>query len=111
MSLLNLTPAQLRQAANLKEKIDQLQSELGAILGTGAAAPASGKKLHWTQTPEGKARMARLVRASWQRRGKQSGAAAAPASNNRKKVHWTQTPAGRAKMAALMSTRWKQRRG
>ena len=49
MSITNLTPSQLRQAAVLKEKIETLQAELGAILGstgkeTAAAPAAKGKK-------------------------------------------------------------------
>jgi hypothetical protein len=71
MNVLDLSAAQLRQAADIKEKIDALQAELAAILGGGATdapAAAPGKRLHWTQTPEGKARMARLIRASWRKR-------------------------------------------
>jgi hypothetical protein len=109
MAILDLSPAQLRQAANLKEQIDQLQSNLDSLLGIGTAATASGKKLHWTQTPEGKARVARLARQSWRQRGKRSSPAVGP--RGRKKVHWTQTPAGRAKMAAMVRKSWEKRRG
>jgi hypothetical protein len=73
MNVLELTAAQLRQAADIKEKIEALQAELAAILGGGATdAPAAvavpGKKLHWTQTPEGKARMDKIRRARWDKR-------------------------------------------
>ncbi len=49
MSITNLTPSQLRQAAVLKEKIETLQAELGEILGSSGmetvSAPVSkGKK-------------------------------------------------------------------
>ena len=42
MSLINLTAAQLRQAADLKERIASLNDELAAILG-GSATPAPAK--------------------------------------------------------------------
>lgn len=78
MKLLELSAAQLRRAADLKEQLDAAQVQLAAILGSesacdgscAAAAPvaAQGKKMHWTQTAEGKARLARLIRKSWRQR-------------------------------------------
>jgi|ERR1017187_6209319 hypothetical protein len=41
MSIFNLTPTQLREAADLQDKIAKLETELAAILGEGAkSAPA-----------------------------------------------------------------------
>jgi len=37
MSIINLTPTQLRQAAGLKEKIEQLQNKLNQLQGTNVA--------------------------------------------------------------------------
>jgi len=76
MNITELSSAQLRQAADIKEKLEAVQTELASILGGHAGngpqasfAPASeGKKLHWTQTPEGKARLARLIKRSWRKR-------------------------------------------
>jgi hypothetical protein len=79
MNILELSAAKLRQAAQIKEKkMEAAQAELASVLGgdftgNGVLAPAEtaaprGKKLHWTQTPAGKARMARLMRASWSKR-------------------------------------------
>src|ERR1035437_3398763 len=67
MELMQLTPAQLRQAAALKERIDELEHELESMLGVSATATPS-KKLHWTQTPAGRARLARSIRRSWRTR-------------------------------------------
>ena len=67
MELLQLTPAQLRQAASLKERMEELERELESLLGTSATATPS-RKLHWTQTPAGRARLARSVRRSWRTR-------------------------------------------
>jgi len=84
-NITDLTPAQLRHAADIKEKINELQAEFNEILGVTTQKPAkyrltgvkSGrfhtnghtnlsslpkearnghKKLHWTQTPEGRER-------------------------------------------------------
>jgi hypothetical protein len=78
MNILELSAAKLRQAAQIKEKIEVAQAELASVLGgnftgngvldPGETAAPRGKKLHWTQTPAGKARMARLMRASWSKR-------------------------------------------
>jgi hypothetical protein len=67
MELMQLTPAQLRQAAALKERIDELEHELESTLSVSATATPS-KKLHWTQTPAGRVKMARLIRKSWRTR-------------------------------------------
>jgi hypothetical protein len=108
MDLIELTPARLRQAAALKERIEKLERELRSLLGS-ASSPSSSQKLHWTQTPEGKARLARSMRRSWQHRGR---AADSPRANSAgpKKKHWTQTPAGKARMAKMMRKSWQSRR-
>ena len=78
MMMLELTAAQLRRAADLKEQLEAAQTELASLLAgecscDGPCAPAapsvaSGQKLHWTQTPEGKARMDKIRRARWDKR-------------------------------------------
>jgi hypothetical protein len=108
MEVLQLSPAQLRQAANLKEQIMELEGELESILGASATATES-KKLHWTQTPAGRAKLARSVQRSWRTRRFSSKPGATPPSGNRKKLHWTQTPAGRIKMAKIRAKRWANR--
>ena len=106
MSLMQLTPAHFRRAAALKERLEKLEAELRGLL---AAAPAQTKKnLHWTQTPEGKARLARSMRKSWQKRGEGT-APPKTASSPGKKLHWTQTPEGQVKMAEIRRRRWQKR--
>jgi hypothetical protein len=70
MSIINLTPTQLREAADLQEKIAQLKTELTAILGGEAktappvaksAKPAKRKisaaqKLRWAKVHAAKAK-------------------------------------------------------
>jgi hypothetical protein len=43
MSISNLTPTQLRQAASILEHIEKLQHQLNKIHGVKAAAPAAAK--------------------------------------------------------------------
>jgi hypothetical protein len=107
MELLQLTPAMLRQAAVLKERITELESELESLLGASLAA-TPGRKLHWSQTPAGRAKLARNARKRWRIRGHSTKPAGRSA--NGRKTHWTQTPAGRVKMAKLMQKRWNARR-
>jgi hypothetical protein len=108
MEILQISPAQFRQAAILKEQIIELEGELESILGTSATATESKRK-HWTQTPAGRARLARSVQKSWRTRRLSSKPSAAPASNLGKKLHWTQTPAGRIKMDKIRARRWANR--
>jgi hypothetical protein len=76
MNITELSSAQLRQAADIKAKLEAAEAELASILGVpaghGPPAPSArastGKKLHWTQTPEGKARLARAIALSWRKR-------------------------------------------
>lgn len=106
MELSQLTLAQLRQAATLKERILELEGELESILG--ASLSTTHAKVHWTQTPAGRARLARSVRNSWRARHRSSKPTATPASGNGKKLHWTQTPAGRIKMDKIGRMRWQK---
>ncbi len=73
MNITELTPAQLRRAADLKEKLEDAQAELISILGAAALPAASApadRKVHWAQTPEGKARLARAMKRAWVKRRK-----------------------------------------
>ena len=109
MDLLQLTPAQLRQAASLKERIAELEGELESLLGISATATPS-RKLHWTQTPAGRARLARSVRRSWRTRHRSLKPTVTSPARTGKKLHWTQTPAGRAKLARSVRRSWRTRR-
>jgi hypothetical protein len=94
----NLTPQQLRWAANVKEKIDALQNELSRLLGS--PAPAAGavprrKKI----SAAGIARIRAAQRARWAAFKKSEGPAR-PAP--KRKI----SAAGRARLAALARARW-----
>jgi len=76
MNITDLTPQQLRQAADLQEKIEELQSELdkflrgeGAIpvpiVPTATLKPTNGKKGKRTFSDERRARIAAAQSAPW----------------------------------------------
>ena len=70
-NLLTLTSAQLRHAADTKEKIASLEKELAALLGASASAAMSvaakpAKKKH-TMSAEGRARIVAAQKARWAR--------------------------------------------
>ncbi len=106
-SLLNLSPQQLRQAADLQERIESLQQELAQLLGTPTEAGkaqvstvAPGKRYI---SPAGRARIAAAARARWAKlRGEK--APAATAQKPKRKM----SAAAKAKLAALAKARWKK---
>ncbi len=102
MDFSQLTPSQLRQAAVVKERIVELESELESILGgTGTGNPG---KVRWSQTAAGRAKLSKSARKRWSLLGGNGG------TDHGSGLHWTQNPKGRAKMARLMKKRWKQRK-
>jgi hypothetical protein len=101
MSLINLTPAQLRHAADLKEKIEALQNELDHLHGaSGAAASsmASGKR---KISAAGIARIRAAQKARWAKVKGASGDAK-PAKRGPRKM----SPSARARIAAAARARW-----
>ena len=100
--VINLTPQQLRRAANVKERIDALQKKLGQLLGSPAPAPAAAaarkrKKI----SAAGIARIRAAQRARWAAI-KKSKAPAKPAPKRKRKL----SAAGRARLVALARARW-----
>jgi hypothetical protein len=76
MEITNLTPQQLRKAADLQERIQSLQSELVKLLGGGGIAPAAaGEKPKRQISASGRARIAAAARARWARTKSLSGIA------------------------------------
>ena len=98
----NLTPKQLRRAADVKERIDALQEELSQLLGAPApaeaeAAPAKPKRKKISAAGIARIRAAQRARWAAVRRGKP------PAKPARKRKLST---AGRARLVALARARW-----
>jgi hypothetical protein len=108
MDITNLSPAQLRKAADLKERIDSLTSELASILGGKSSLnpqPLPPKSSGRQMSAAGRARIAAAARARWARARAAKGGIAtskSPAKSRRR----TLSPAARAKIAAAAKARW-----
>ena len=98
----NLTPQQLRRAADVKERIDALQKELGRLLG--AQAPAVAAKAAPKRKKISAAGIARIRAAQIARWAaiKQPKAPAKAAPQRKRKL----SAAGRARLVALARARW-----
>ena len=97
--MINLTPKQLRQAANIKEKIADLESDLSRLLGSIAqpVVAKASKKIR-KMSAAGRARIVAAVKARWAKvKGK-----AKPAKKARKKM----SAAAKAKISAAAKARW-----
>jgi hypothetical protein len=98
----NLTPQQLRHAADLQERILSLQQELTDILGSSAAAeysaaPTGRRRL----SAQGLANIRAGARKRWAKARAENGTSE-PAKKSKRKM----SPAGRAAIAARMRARW-----
>jgi len=101
----NLSSKQLNRAAQLKEKIETLESELQALLGGSAPATSTAGQRSGTRTisAAGKARIAAAQRARWAKaRGSNGTASTSSAPKGRRRM----SPAARAKLAKAARARW-----
>ena len=101
-SILNLTVQQLRQAADLKEQIADLENQLNHLVGSttqSVAAPAPKKK--GGMSAAGKARIVAAQKARWAK-VKTAKPAVAPAPKKKGGM----SAAGRARIAAAAKARW-----
>lgn len=103
MNLSDLSAAQLRRAAALKERVEKLHKELAKLLGAPAAPPAptaAPKKQKRKMSAKGRANIAAAAKARW---AKIKGSAK-PAESPRKKVKIS--AAGIARIKAAQKARW-----
>ena len=107
MNITTITPQQLRQAADLQEKIQSLQEELGQLLGGDVSTPAqtteapTTKRKKWKMSAAGRARIAAAARARWARiKG------SAPSAKPVKKAKKHFSAAARAALSAAIKARW-----
>ncbi len=102
-SISNFTPAQLRQAADIQERIQTLQQQLNAVLGGApTSTPASaGPAPRRNISAAGIARIRAAQKARWAKAKGQ----AAPVKTEPKPKR-TMSPAARARLAALAKARW-----
>ena len=101
--MIHLTPKQLREAANIKEKIVALEKDLNQLLGS-VAKPVVAKvsKKVRKMSAAGRARIIAAVKARWAKVKGKAKPAAKPVKKARKKI----SAAGRAKIAAAAKARW-----
>src|ERR1035441_4629793 len=67
-TMINATPTQLRKAADIQEKIQSLQEELGQILGGEVSTPpqpAKAPKKKWKFSATARAKMRKAQKARW----------------------------------------------
>ena len=100
--LLNLSTQQLRRVADIKEKIESLQHELGRVLGGGAPGRIPARRII-RMSAAGRARIAEAQRMRW---AKYKAARGMPAPTFRGTVRRTLSPAAKAKIAAAARVRW-----
>jgi hypothetical protein len=100
-AFLNLTVGQLRRAADLKEKIDNLNSELSQILGGEIPVPFYKKPGGGGMSAEGRKRIGDAARARWAKFN-----AAKGKSNGEVKKKRTMSASARRKIAAAQRARW-----
>ncbi len=103
MSSINLSVQQLRQAADLKEKISALEKQLSQILGSTAIVAAKAPKKKGGMSAAGRARVAAAQKARWAKikSGKPVAKVAQPA-----KKKFTMSAAAKAKLSAAAKARW-----
>src|SRR6516165_2142972 len=102
-SLTDLTPQQLRRAADLKERIDSLQTQLNELLDAPATAAPSTLPRRRRMSAAARARIAAAARARWARIKGAAGTPAKPKRHFRRKL----SAAGRAALSLAAKARWR----
>jgi hypothetical protein len=106
MNLLDLTPAQLKRAASVKERIEALNKQLRGLL-DGSSADGTGPSRKQTMSAAVKKKIAAAQRARWARLRRAKPAARsvqAPAKKN------TMSAAARARMSAKLKAYWAEKK-
>jgi len=102
-AFINLSARQLRRAAEIKERIEALQTELNELAGA-PSAPAgengSGRKRH--MSAEAIARISAAQKARWAKVRREAGTTGAVRTGKRR-----MSAAGRARLAEIARARWK----
>jgi hypothetical protein len=106
MTILDLTPHQLKRAASLKEQIDALNQQLLSLL-DGSSADGTGPSRKQTMSAAVKRKIAAAQRARWAslRRAKSAARSVqAPAKKN------TMSATARARMSAKLKAYWAKKK-
>lgn len=109
----NLSPSQLRQAADLKEKIAALEKELAGILGSPSSTTAvkSTGKPKGGMSPEGRARLVAAQKARWAKiKAAKPVGVGQPATPKPGATKGKMNAATKAKLSAKLKAYWAKRR-
>jgi hypothetical protein len=112
MDIANLSPRQLRQAADLKEKIDGLQDQLNEILGGEVSAPGAPEPAAEPGTKKRKMTAAwrkalsLAQKARWAAKSGEAPSKAAPAKVTKEKAKGYTSPVLRKARSKAMKARW-----
>jgi hypothetical protein len=104
ITLSSLSSEQLRRAADLKEKIEALNTELASILGAPASAPDKARKKRG-MSAAGRAAVAAAQKARWAKIKGAKPVVKAPAKKRK------MSAAGRARISAAAKARWAKVKG
>ena len=107
MEIINLTAKQLRQAADLQERIQALQAQLSQILGgavPAAIATAARGGLKRKISAAGRAAISAAAKARWAKLRGETPGSAQPAAKSKRQM----SPIARARLAALARARWRK---
>jgi hypothetical protein len=98
----NLTPLQLRRAADIQEKLLGLQEELNELLGQPSSGGDSNAGRKHNMSAAGRAAISAAAKARWAKyRSNLPPSAKAPKTRK-------MSPAGRARLAAFARERWRK---
>lgn len=102
-SITNLSVQQLRQAANLKEKIVALERKLGQLLGSTTKPVAAKAPKKRGMSAAGRAKVAAAQKLRWSKiKAAKPAVKAEPVKKARKKM----SAAAKAKLSAMAKARW-----
>jgi hypothetical protein len=105
-TMINATPAQFRKAADIQERIQSLQEELGQLLGGNLSTPAQATEAptkKWKFSAASRAKMRAAQKSRWAKiKGTTPATSAKPAEKAKRKM----SAAGRAAISAAAKARW-----
>lgn len=99
-SIAHLTPQQLRNAADLRERILSLEKELQSLLGTSSEGFSEPPTRRRRLSPQGLANIRAGARKRW-------GMSKRGAVDGRRQRRGKMSAAGRARIAAALKARWR----
>ena len=109
MSILTLSPAQLRQAADLQEKIAGLEKQLSQLLGTKASSDTAAKPVALRRrgmSAAGRARVAAGQKARWAKVNAAKAKASVKVAAKPAKKKFTMSAEAKAKISVAAKARW-----